>query len=111
MRNKVQSVTLVLVGVAAAVTLSACADSGDLSIVNNGPDDVWVDTGDEEFTVAEDGGVVLLNYGCTPGDVTVRFSTGTEVEVPGPVCPEQEIVVEDETATLRPAPEAAATGS
>jgi|SRR5690625_1828577 len=102
MRSKVQSVMLALA--AAAVTLSACASSGDLSIVNNGPDDVWVDTGDEELSVEKDGGAVLLDYGCTPGDVTVRFSGGTDVEVPGPVCPEQEIVVGDGTATLRPAP-------
>lgn len=93
-----------VLGTALAVTLTACGDRGDLSISNNGPDDVTVLTGDEEVTVDAGGGAVLLDYGCTPGDVTVRFATGPEVTLPGPVCPDEWIVVGDGTATLRPGP-------
>lgn len=39
--------------------LTACSDEGDLSILNNGPSDVAVDTGDEELVVDADGGTVL----------------------------------------------------
>lgn len=107
MRTATRIVTSVIVGVALAAGLAACADEGDLSIRNTGPDDVSVDTGDEMVVVDADGGAVLLGYGCTPGDVTVTFATGARTVLSGPVCPEQEIVVGDGTADLRPA----ATGS
>lgn len=87
---------------AASAGLTGCGDAGSLSIVNDGPEEVVVDTGDEDpFTVDPDGGVVLLDYGCTPGDVVVTFPTGRRVIVPGPVCPAQELVIGDGTATLR----------
>lgn len=86
-----------------AVGLTACSEAGDLSIVNDGPGVVTVSTGDEDVTVDPDGGAVLLDYGCTPGDVTVAFDTGEETVLSGPICPEQEIVVSDGTASLRPA--------
>lgn len=91
-----------LIGAVLAVTLTACSDPGDLNISNNGPDDVTVMTGDHEVTVYADGGVAILDYGCTPADVTVVFASGLEVVLPGPVCPDQRIVVGDATATLQP---------
>lgn len=94
-------VPLVLV-FGAAFTLRACSDAGDLSVTNAGDSDVTVLTGDEEVTVPASGGVVLLDYGCTPGDVTVEFPSGGTVVMPGPVCPDQEIVVGDGTARLTP---------
>lgn len=94
---------VVLVGATVALALTACSDAGDLSVVNNGPADVTVDTGDEEVVVEADGGAVLLDYGCTPGEVTITFASGSETVLPGPICPEEEIVVGDGAATLRPA--------
>ena len=88
---------------AMTAALAACSDAGDLAFSNDGPDDVTVATGDEEIAVSADGGVVLLDYGCTPGDVTVEFPSGEVVVVPGPVCPEQQIVIRDGKVELEPA--------
>ena len=87
---------------AIALTLAACGDAGDLSITNQSPTDVTVDLGDERAEVSADGGVVVLDYGCTPGDVTVTFPSGRSVVVPGPVCPDQEIVIRDGTVDVEP---------
>lgn len=102
MRSVIRAVVGALASATVAVALTACSNAGDLSVFNYGPGNVTVDTGDEENSLEADGGVVLLNYGCTPGDVTIKFETGTEIVLPGPVCPEQEIVIGNETATLRP---------
>jgi len=91
-----------LIGAVLAVAVPACSDPGDLTINNNGPGDVTVVTGDHEVTVDAEGGAVILDYGCTPADVTVEFSSGRQVVLPGPVCPDQRIVVGDATATLQP---------
>ena len=48
------------------------------------------------------GGVDFLDYGCTPGDVTVEFPSGLSVVAPGPVCPEQEVVIGDDTVEVVP---------
>lgn len=92
-----------LIGVLLAISLAACGDRGDLTIINNGPSDVAVLTGDAETSVSASGGAVAHDYGCTPGDVTVRFASGKEVLLHGPVCPDQRIMVGDGTATLQPA--------
>ena len=103
--DAVRGLTWLAVGALVVVTLTACGSAGDLSIRNDGPADVTVSTGDEEVTVTAGGGAEILDYGCTPGDVTVDFATGQSVVIPGPVCPEQEIVVGDGSATLEPADE------
>ncbi|GAA3810707.1 hypothetical protein [Cellulomonas soli] len=81
-----------------AFTLAACSDEGDLSVVNESDYEVTILTGDEEATVSASGGVVLLDYGCTPGDVTIELSSGSTVILPGPVCPDHEIVVDRDGA-------------
>ncbi|TRW46883.1 hypothetical protein [Georgenia yuyongxinii] len=91
-----------------ALTVTACSDRGDLTISNDGPRDVTVVTGDQEITVDAYGGAALLGYGCSPGDVIVAFTTGLEIVLAGPVCPDQRIVVGDGTATLQPLPADAA---
>ena len=92
-----------LITVALAATLIAHKIPGDLSIRNESPTDVTVLTGDAKDTVSARGGVTLLDYGCTPGDVTVKFTSGQVAVVPGPVCPEQQIVVYDGKVELQPA--------
>lgn len=94
-------------GLAALVLLTtvACSDAGDLEIANDGPEDVVVRTGDEgvdPVAVTSGGGVAVLDYGCTPGDVTVEFPSAAPVVLPGPVCPDQEIRIGDGTARLVP---------
>ena len=93
-----------LVTVALAAALTACSDPGDLAISNDSPAEVTVLTGDEEVSVPESGGTVVLDYGCTPGDVTVEFASGPAVVVPGPVCPDTEIMIRrDGRVELQPA--------
>ena len=101
--TRAQRAAGLLVGAALIGTLAACSGPGDLSISNDGPSDVTVLTGDEEVIVTAGGGVVLLDYGCTPGDVTVRFASGADVVLPGPVCPDQAIAVTAASASLKPA--------
>ncbi len=88
--------------VCAGVLLSACDGGGDLEVANDSRGDVVVRTGDEEAEVTADGGVVLLDYGCTPGDVTVVRASGAEEVVDGPVCPDEKIVVRDDEVVLVP---------
>ncbi len=95
---------VIVVGIAVGA-LAACSDQGDLSFVNEGPDDVVVTVDGEESEVGSDGGMVILDYGCTDGDVTVAFPSGEVVVVPDPVCPDQEIVIGDGRADLRPVPD------
>ena len=92
-----------LITVALAAILTTCSRPGDLGINNRSPTDVTVLTGDEEDTISGWGGVVMHHHGCTPGDVTVKFTSGQVVVVPGPVCPEQQIVVYDGKVELQPA--------
>ena len=91
------------VGALLVMSLTACGNKGDLSIDNSGSSDVTVLTGDEELIVSAGGGVSILDYGCTPGDVTVKFPSGQQVLLHGPVCPDQRIVVSASTAALAPA--------
>ena len=79
-----------LFGVVLVMSLAACGNKGDLSVENSGTVDVIVFTGDQEISVPASGAVSVLGYGCTPGDVTVRFASGQEVFLRGPVCPGSE---------------------
>jgi hypothetical protein len=98
--SRARLVTTGLVAGVLAVSGTACSDRGDLGVTNEGPGDVTVMTGDQELTVDAGGGAAILDYGCTPGDVTVDFASGPDVVLPGPVCPDRRIVVGDGTATL-----------
>lgn len=106
MNRVVRRATGGLIGAVLVVTVTACSAHGDLDISNEGPDDVTVFVGDHEaLTVYADGAVSLLGYGCTPAEVTIEYASGLEVVLPGPVCPDQQIVIGDDAATLRPAPD------
>jgi hypothetical protein len=104
MRGRTWLVLGGLITVALAATLATYNDPGDLAISNESSAEVTVLTGDNEATVPATGGTVLLDYGCTPGDITVKFTSGPAVVVPGPVCPGQQIVVRrDGKVELQPA--------
>lgn len=77
---------------------------GDLAIENESEDGVVVVVDGEDVEVPATGGTVLLDYGCSDGDVVVRYPSGREVTLAGPVCPEQRIVIDGDGATLRPGP-------
>ena len=89
---------------ALAATLATYGDPGDLAISNESSAEVTVLTDDDEAAVPALGGSVVLDYGCTPGDVTVEFASGPAVVVPGPVCPDEQIAVRrDGKVELQPA--------
>jgi len=92
-----------LITVVLAATVITPKIPGDLTFRNESRTDVTVLTGDEELTITAGGGASILDYGCTPGDVTVRFTSGQAVVVSGPVCPEQQIVVYDGKVKLQTA--------
>ncbi|GAB3216410.1 hypothetical protein GCM10027586_09210 [Kineococcus gypseus] len=91
----------VVAGAVLAVALAGCGEGGDLAFHNDGPDDVSVVSDGETSTVHADGGMVVLDAGCTDGDVLVTFPSGKTVTVPGPVCPDQEVVIHDQEVELR----------
>ena len=104
MGRRLWLVTGGIITVALAATLVTHKIPGDLTFRNESPNDVTVLTGDEQFTISAGGGVSILDYGCTPGDVTVEFASGPAVVVPGPVCPDTEIMIRrDGRVELQPA--------
>lgn len=98
-----RSVSSGVLMVALTAALVACGGPGDLAFHNDGSRDATVSTGDEESVVSGGGGLVLLGYGCTPGDVTVVLGTGRTVVLSGPVCSDQEVVITDDDARLQTA--------
>jgi hypothetical protein len=57
----------------------------------------------QEGAVPGGGGLVLLGYGCTSGDVTAVLGTGRTVILSGPVCSDQEVVITEDDARLQTA--------
>lgn len=72
---------------------TACGESGQLEISNTGAHPVTVQLGDEEVDVESSGGVIVHDYGCTPGDVVVVSASGQRSVLPGPVCSGERIRV------------------
>lgn len=92
--------TVLLVG-GLAVILTACAQDGDLLVQNDSDLPVHVDFGDETTEVTPTGGAAMLDYGCSPGDVTIEVDD-TSTIVPGPVCPPDSILIRaNGSVTLR----------
>lgn len=86
----------------AVIVLAGCGNSGDLAITNESSFDIVVDTGEDTVEVSALGGVVILDTGCTSGDVTIEYPSGEKIVVSGPVCPERELVVYDNKVDTRP---------
>jgi ABC-type Fe3+-hydroxamate transport system substrate-binding protein len=99
-RNRFVRAGIVILAVTAA--LAACSSLGDLTISNESSTDVTVSAGGDEIIVSAGGGASILGSGCTPGDVTVEFTSGETFVVAGPVCPEEQLVVRDGTVELQP---------
>ena len=87
--------TLLLAG------LTACGSSGDLTFSNEGTEAVTVTTDDETFEVPASSGTSILDNGCTKGDVTVTFASGSTVTIAGPVCPNKQVVIRDGRVDLK----------
>ncbi len=89
-----------LVLLAAVASVTSCSSAGDLSIVNNSDDAVIVDLGDERFEITADGGAVIHDYGCTAGDIAVHRASGEVVTVGGPICSDQQVIVDGDGVRL-----------
>lgn len=89
-----------LVDALLVMTVTACDRKGDLQFENSGSRDVTVMAGDETLTVPGSGGVTIIHYGCTSGDITVKFASGREVLLAGPVCPDKRVIISESTASL-----------
>lgn len=86
-------------------TLAGCGShGGDLEITNDSNVRVTVSTGGDPITVEPGGGVVVLDSGCTAGDVTIVLDKSKQLTVPGPVCPPDTIVIHADTAEVVEAP-------
>lgn len=92
---------LLVAGLVGIGPLVACSAAGDLEIQNDGPEGVVVVVDGEEIDVTGDGGAVLLEHGCTEGDVVVRRASGAETVLPGPVCPPDSVFVGETVAQVR----------
>ncbi|GAB3561488.1 hypothetical protein [Spelaeicoccus albus] len=93
----------VLIFVALTTMLTACGGQGDVTFSNESAKDVTVSTENDEFTVSGYGATVILDSGCIQGDVTVEFASGRRVVVPGPICPEKQVLIQHGKAELQPA--------
>lgn len=101
MVSSARKLTAGAAGVLLIAALTGCTDPGDFSVTNESSEDVTVRVGDETAEVSAGGGVLILDLGCTDGDVTVEYTSGRTVVVPGPVCPDQYVSVDDDGATVR----------
>lgn len=72
---------------------TACGESGQLEITNSSPHAVTVQLGDDDTEVSSSGGVIIHEYGCSPGDVVVVSASGQRSVLPGPVCSGKRIEV------------------
>ncbi len=92
-------------GTVLGVTLltAACSEGGSLSISNESSHLVTVQLGDEETEIWSGGGAVLHDYGCSPGDVVVVSASGETATLDGPVCSDQQIVI-DRAGDVKVAP-------
>jgi hypothetical protein len=82
--------------------LTACGDSGDLTFTNEGSGTVTVSTDDQTFTLSPANGTSILDNGCNKGDVTVTFESGSEITLAGPVCPDKQVVIGEDTVAQKP---------
>lgn len=77
-----------------ALLTAACGETGSLAISNESSHLVTVRLGDDETEADSGGGAVVMGYDCTPGDVVVVSTSGETVTLAGPVCSDQQIVID-----------------
>lgn len=73
---------------------TACGGSGQLEITNSSQHAVTVQLDDDDTEVSSSGGVIIHEYGCSPGDVVVVSASGQRSVLPGPVCSGEHIRVD-----------------
>ncbi|WP_024285086.1 hypothetical protein [Cellulomonas sp. KRMCY2] len=103
MNERARSIARAVVAVATVAILTSCSGGDDLTVQNDGDDAVTVEIGEETLDVPASSAVSLLDYGCSPGDVTVRFGSGEMTVLDGPICPPDTIMIRGGEATVRSA--------
>jgi hypothetical protein len=101
--ERARSIAGAVVAVAAVAILTSCGDGGDLTVQNDGDDAVTVEIGEEKLDVPASSAVSLLDNGCSPGDVTARFTSGEAIVLDGPICPPDTIMIRGGDAAVRSA--------
>lgn len=84
------------------VLASAGCGDGQIELTNNTQADVGVQLGSGYVDeVLGDGGTVIYTDECYDGPIVVTFADERSVDLEGPICPGQELLIGDETAKLR----------
>ncbi len=88
-----------------ALAFAGCAEDGQVHIANNAEAtvDVWLSDDDAEEDIPADGGVLIFTNECFDGPLVVMYADGRTLELAGPICPGQELIVGNEAAVLREA--------
>lgn len=92
----------VALGILTALCASGCGGGENISVGNTGDASVTVQLGaDDVGEVTAGGGVVLLDVtDCYEGLIVVTYADGRTVELDGPICPGQRLVIGNTTAQI-----------
>lgn len=81
---------------------AGCADDGQIELTNITEADVDVRLdGKAVEEVSGSGGTVILSGECYDGPIVVTYADKRRVEVQGPICGGQELLIGDKTVKLR----------
>lgn len=81
---------------------AGCADGGQIELTNITVTDVDVRLDDKAVEeVSGSGGTVILSGKCYDGPIVVTYRDGERVQVQGPICGGQELLIGERTAKLR----------
>lgn len=89
-----------LLAVASVVFASGCGSSQGVYFWNGGPGEVSVTSGDENFTLAGNSGVELVESKCTADTVQIVFASGASTELKGPICSDESVLLQDDKALV-----------
>jgi hypothetical protein len=87
--RRVRAVGVVVLG----LTIAACSDSENIGLINDSDEVVTVEfaSGESEELPAG-GGAFILDVGeCFDGQILVSYESGSAIDVPGPICPGEEL--------------------
>ncbi|MCI2239218.1 hypothetical protein MO973_10570 [Paenibacillus sp. TRM 82003] len=80
---------------------AGCSGSGQIAYSNDASTTVTVQLAEEDLgDVTSGGGGVIHTDDCLDGPVHVTCEGGGVIELAGPVCPGQQLLIRDETARL-----------
>lgn len=92
----------VIVSAGLIMLMAGCAESGHISVTNDGSSEVTVSSGNTKFTVTGGDQAEIAGSDCTAGDVAIRFSDGQTTDLKGPICSDHKIVIRNRAASVEP---------